>query len=182
LVFAGFEHTPVAGSHVPATWHWLCAVHTMGLLPTHVPPEQLELCVHALPSLHAVPLAAGGFEHTPVAGLHTPATWHWLCAVHTIGLLPTHVPPEQLELCVHALPSLHAVPFGFGGLTHAPVAGSHVPAFVHWPPLHATGTPVQAPKRQTSEVVQRLPSSHAVPSALDGLEQSPVPGSHTPTA
>jgi hypothetical protein len=34
---AGFEHVPVLGLHVPATWHWSLAVHVTGLLPVQVP-------------------------------------------------------------------------------------------------------------------------------------------------
>ena len=34
---AGFEHAPVVGSHVPATWHWSSAVHVTGLLPVQTP-------------------------------------------------------------------------------------------------------------------------------------------------
>ena len=41
-----------------------------------VPFWQVSLCVQALPSLHAVPFAAFGFEQVPVAGSHVPATWH----------------------------------------------------------------------------------------------------------
>jgi len=74
--FAGFEHAPVAGLHVPATWHWSCAAHTTGLAPTQAPAWQVSDCVQRLPSSHAAPLAAAGFEHTPVAGLHAPVTWH----------------------------------------------------------------------------------------------------------
>ena len=33
----GFEQVPVAGLHVPATWHWSLAVHVTGLVPVHVP-------------------------------------------------------------------------------------------------------------------------------------------------
>jgi len=36
----------------------------------------VSLCVHALPSLQAVPLAFAGFEHIPVLGSHVPAVWH----------------------------------------------------------------------------------------------------------
>ncbi len=68
------------GSHVPATWHWSLAVHTTGFEPTHVPLWQVSVRVHALPSLHAVPSAAAGFEHRPVAGSHVPAKWHWSLA------------------------------------------------------------------------------------------------------
>jgi hypothetical protein len=48
--------------------------------------------VHALPSLHAVPLAAVGFEHVPVAGAQVPATWHWSLAVHVTGVPDAHAP------------------------------------------------------------------------------------------
>jgi hypothetical protein len=34
---AGLEQTPLAGLHVPAAWHWSCAVHVTGLPPTHAP-------------------------------------------------------------------------------------------------------------------------------------------------
>src|SRR5262245_33662450 len=40
----------------------------------------------------------------------------------------------------------------------------------------------QTPLRHTSLVVQALPSSHAVPSALRGLEQTPVAGSQAPAS
>ena len=73
---AGFEHAPVPGSHVPATWHWSEAVQTTGLDPVQVPLWQRSLCVQALPSLHVVPLDAAGLEHAPVPGSHVPATWH----------------------------------------------------------------------------------------------------------
>jgi hypothetical protein len=36
----------------------------------------VSTCVHALPSLHAVPSALGGFEQIPSAGLQVPALWH----------------------------------------------------------------------------------------------------------
>ena len=37
LVWLGLEQTPVAGLHVPATWHWSSALQVMGLAPVHVP-------------------------------------------------------------------------------------------------------------------------------------------------
>ena len=55
----------------------------------HAPLWHVSVCVHALPSLHAVPLASGGLEHSPVAGLHVPTAWHWSLAVHwTAAQLP----------------------------------------------------------------------------------------------
>ena len=72
----GFEHIPVAGSHVPAAWHWSWAVHVTGLLPVQVPLSQVSVWVHAFPSVHAVPSGTGGFEHVPVAGSQVPSAWH----------------------------------------------------------------------------------------------------------
>jgi hypothetical protein len=59
---------------------------------THAPAWHASPLVHESPSLHDVPFIAFGFEHTPVAGLHVPATWHWSCALHVTGLPPEHVP------------------------------------------------------------------------------------------
>src|SRR2546425_114769 len=99
-----------------------------GLAPVQTPVWHVSVCVHPLPSLHAVPLAALGFEQVPVAGLHVPATWHWSLAVHVTGLAPVHTPERQVSVCVHALPSLHDVPLAAFGFEQVPVAGSHVPA------------------------------------------------------
>jgi hypothetical protein len=126
--FAGLLHTPLVVSHVPALWHWSCALQTTGLLPVHVPVWQVSACVHASPSLHAAPLALAGLLHVPVPELHTPALWHWSCAVQTTGLAPVHAPVWHVSACVHASPSLHAVPSVLAGLLHAPVLPSQVPA------------------------------------------------------
>jgi hypothetical protein len=109
----GFEQTPVDVLHVPAVWHWSCAVQVIGFEPAQVPDWQLSVCVQAFPSLHDVPFAFWGFEQTPLAGSHIPALWHWSDAVQLIGLLPTQAPEWQLSVCVQALPSLQAVPSGF---------------------------------------------------------------------
>src|SRR5213079_2213355 len=127
FVLAGVEQVPVAGSHVPATWHWSEAVQTTGLLPVQSPLWQVSLCVQALPSLQAVPLLAFGLEHWPVAVLQVPAVWHWSSAVQTTGFEPVQVPPWQVSVCVQRSPSLQAAPLPFGGLEHRPVAGSQVP-------------------------------------------------------
>src|SRR6266571_5228375 len=54
-VAVGLEEMPVAGSHVPVTWHWPSAVQVTGLLPTQVPLWQVSVWVQALPSSHGVP-------------------------------------------------------------------------------------------------------------------------------
>jgi len=46
------------------------------VVPAQTPPVQTSFSVHAFPSSQTVPSAAAGFEHAPVLGLHTPATWH----------------------------------------------------------------------------------------------------------
>jgi hypothetical protein len=38
----GSEQAPVAGSHVPATWHWSLAAHATGLVPVQLPAWQLS--------------------------------------------------------------------------------------------------------------------------------------------
>ncbi len=48
------------------------------------------------------------------------AAWHRSLAAHATGFDPVHTPDWQESLCVHALPSLHVVPFGANGFEHAP--------------------------------------------------------------
>src|SRR3989441_12995793 len=71
---AGLEQVPVAGSHVPATWHWSRAVQVTGLLPTQLPLWQVSVWVQALPSLHAVPSAWMGLEQLAVLVPHQAST------------------------------------------------------------------------------------------------------------
>jgi hypothetical protein len=49
---AGSEQVPVAGSQVPATWHWSLAVQASGA-PVQTPDWQASPIVQELPSLHA---------------------------------------------------------------------------------------------------------------------------------
>ena len=128
FVLAGLEQVPVAGSQVPATWHWSEAVQTTGLLPVQTPLWQVSVCVQALPSLHVVPSVLGGFEHTPVLVLQVPASWHWSEAVQTTGLLPVQTPLSQVSVCVQASPSLQLVPLALAGFEHTPVPVLQVPA------------------------------------------------------
>jgi hypothetical protein len=70
--FAGFEHTPVAVSHTPGSWHWSGAGHTTGEPLVQLPAWHVSPWVQAFASSHAVPLGLFGFEHNPVAALHVP--------------------------------------------------------------------------------------------------------------
>ena len=91
FAIGGFEQAPVDWLHVPAVWHWSCAVHVT-VVPLQVPAWQESPVVQAFPSLQAIPFAAVGFEQTPVEELHVPAVWHWSSAVQITGLLPVQVP------------------------------------------------------------------------------------------
>ena len=44
------------------------------VVPAQVPAAHVSLLVQAFPSLHPVPLGAGGFEQVPVDASHVPAT------------------------------------------------------------------------------------------------------------
>jgi hypothetical protein len=43
LFAAGLLHIPVAGSQVPALWHWSLAVHTTWFAPVQVQPWQVSV-------------------------------------------------------------------------------------------------------------------------------------------
>src|SRR5438552_1142739 len=132
LGLAGFEHVPVAGLQVPASWHWSGAVQVTGFAPVQVAAWQVSLRVHAPASSQAVPLGFAGLEQVPVVGSQVPASWHWSGAGQVTGFAPVHAPAWQVSLRVHALASSHAVPLGFAGLEQVAVAGSQVPALWHW--------------------------------------------------
>ena len=91
-VFEGLLQTPVDALHVPAVWHWSCAVQTTGFEPVHASAMHWSVCVQRLPSLHGAPSGLLGFEQVPVAALQVPAVWHWSCAVQLTGFEPVHVP------------------------------------------------------------------------------------------
>jgi len=128
---AGFEQTPVLVLHVPAAWQESLAAHTTAV-PLHAPPVHTSFSVQALPSEHDVPSAFAGFEQTPVDVSHVPTAWHWSLTVHTTGFDPVHVPDWHVSVCVHAFPSLHAVPSTSAGFEQSPELVSHAPAEWHW--------------------------------------------------
>jgi len=76
---AGGEQIPVR--HASPVVHALLSLQAVpfGVTvdpPTQTPFEHLSFVLQMRPSSHAVPFGALGFEHAPVAGLQTPATWH----------------------------------------------------------------------------------------------------------
>jgi hypothetical protein len=86
---AGFEQTPLLGSHVPATWHWSLAVHATGFEPVQTAFWHVYVCSHLFVPLQAVPLAAGVWLHVP-SPLHA-STVHGLPSSHFEGV--QHSPP-----------------------------------------------------------------------------------------
>jgi len=114
FALAGFEHAPVAGLQLPASWHWSGARQVTGLPPEHVPAWHVSTNVHGLPSSQATPSALGGFEHVPLPGSQVPGAWHWSLAAQPTGVPGTHVPAWHESPCVHALPSLHETPSSLG--------------------------------------------------------------------
>ena len=60
---AGWEHVPLATSHVPWVWHASGAGHVIGFPPVQMPARQVSVRVHALASSQGLPSVFAGFEH-----------------------------------------------------------------------------------------------------------------------
>src|SRR4051794_25295994 len=97
----------------------------------HAPPWHCSPSVQASPSEQGVKSSFWNTEQLPVSASQD-GEWHASLG-HTFGF-PVHTPAWQVSVCVHWLKSVHAVPFGFGGLLHKPVTESHVPGAWHWSP------------------------------------------------
>ena len=173
-----FEHRPLVGSQVPATWHWSLAVHVTGLEPVQLPAAHAYDWKHGLVPVQAVPSAAAGLEH-PATGSHVPAVWHWSLAVQATGLDPVQVPLTHAKLWRHASVPEQVVPSEAAGLEQPPVVGLHVPAEWHSVGTHVIGVPEQMPARQVSLKLQRFPSLHPMPSSIGVPAHVPVVGLHT---
>ena len=78
-----------------------------GARPPQMPFVHVSVSVQAFASLQGVPLGLAGLEHTPVPGLHTPASWHWSEAVQTTGVWAQPVPTH--ESTVQGSPSSQAL-------------------------------------------------------------------------
>src|SRR5207245_166676 len=116
--------------------------------------------------------------------LSQTASWHASGGTHMTGFVPAHTPAWQVSVWVQALTSLQAVPSGFAGFEHAPVAGSQAPASWHWSAgAQVTGfVPLHSPAWQVSVRVQALPSLQVVASGFAGFEHAPVAGSQAPAS
>ena len=124
---------PVAGSQVPASWHWSRAVQTTGFA------ADADAGLAGVGLRAGVAVVAGravrrspGSSTCPSPGSHVPASWHWSLAVQTTGFAPAQAPAWHVSVCVQALPSLQAVPFGLarvGARARRRVAGARA---WHW--------------------------------------------------
>ena len=94
LPLGGFEHRPVPGLHVPASWHWSSGAQTTGV-PPHVPLVHWSPLVQRAPSLHGVPFGLVDVSTQPVSGSavvlsglasQTPVE-HWLLQTASLGVL-----------------------------------------------------------------------------------------------
>ena len=99
----GLEQVPVAGLHVPATWHESLAVHVFAA-PPHTPLVHTSPVVHALPSLQLVPFGSAALVQTLLTQL---AVWHESLGVH----VPPHdsVPPQPFGIVPQLSPAGHDV-------------------------------------------------------------------------
>src|SRR5262249_18941489 len=155
LALAGFAEIAVAGLQVPGVWPWSEAAATPGLLPTLAPAWAGPLCVQALPSLQGAVLLV--CTH-PVAGLHESSV-QGLPSSQLGAAPPTHTPPLQVSLVVHALPSSHG-PVLFTCLQ--PVAGSQESVVQGLLSLQLSGgSAAQGPRVDVWLGGHALPSSHA---------------------
>ena len=117
--------------------------------------------VQGLASSHADVLTT--YLQIPVAGVHESFV-HGLWSSQSFAA-PRQAPSLHRSFDVQQLLSLQVVPFGFGGKTQLPLAGSQAPQVRHGS-LSApqdTAVPVHTPYRQTSVYVQRFPSLQVLP-------------------
>ena len=139
--------------------------------------------MHALLSVHVVPLATGVPLHVPVAGSHVWALRHWVAPGQVTGLPPVQTPPWQVSVCVHPLLSLHVVPFRAVVLFTQPVAGLQLSAVHGLLSSHEMLALEQLPPAQIpsvtwhlSAVMQATPSAFwQVPVALHALHAPQPP-------
>lgn len=156
------------------------SLHDSDPLPTHTPPLQAEAVVHALPSLHAAPFAAGAVPQAPVAWSQI-ATRHWPPGDgQTVAVPGTQAPATQRSgvplAPVQALLSLHGTPATTFTTEHVPVPGLHSAAlqtFAGWAHVTPRHRSVQTPPRHE-------PMEQIAPSAFAGMEHIPDCGLQVP--
>ena len=127
VVFVGVEQIPVDVLQVPATLQ-VVAVQTTGFDPVQVPPWQVSVCVHMLPSLQVVPFATGTQVAVVAAQvMHVPHGEPEFCQVplasQVCGCAPLQVLAPGVQLPVQApLAAVHTYGQAVPVFCHAPLA------------------------------------------------------------
>jgi len=147
--FGLFGH-PVEGTQTPVVWH-ASPVQVTAAPPPQMPPVQVVLLVHALPSSHVDPFALIGH---PLAGTQVPPVWH-ASAAHVTAVPPPQTPFVQVVLFVQTLLSMQLVPFGCWN-DMQPIDGRHPTPWSQGPAAGQTSGfgPTHTPPWQTSPCVQ----------------------------
>jgi hypothetical protein len=166
----GLEHVPVAGSQVPATWHWSEAVQMTPVqrpLATQAPPEQIwpaghcELPVQAPQTPEAQTWPVGHCELVAQAP-HRPPLQTWPVGHCELAVHPPQTPAVQLWPAAQALPQ-------------APQFLVSVLVFTQTPP-QATWPlgQVQTPAVQLWPAAQALPQPPQFDGSLPVFTQTPL--------
>jgi hypothetical protein len=168
---------PVAGSH-PSVVQELPSSQGGGAPGVQVPPWQVSVPLHALPSPQAIPSTTGRFRQ-PNRVSHESFV-HGFPSSQFTGSL-THEPPTQRSLVVQALVSTQsaAVTQHPGvEVCRQPPGDVHESAVQGLPSSQLRAGPLpQCPPRQVSSPLQTLPSEHEESSGWGAFWQ-PVAGSH----
>jgi hypothetical protein len=115
-------------------------------IATQLPLSLQASARHSVPGgTQDLPLGDDG-KVQPVAGTHMSSV-HGRLSLQIVATPATQAPSRQTSPLVQALPSLHMLPFGRGGMLQAPLAGSQVPGIRHW--LAGAGQVTGAERRQT---------------------------------
>lgn len=98
----------------------------------------------------------------------------------SFAAVATQLPLSLQASARHGVGGMQALPLGDGGKVQ-PVAGTQTSSVHGRLSLHSIAAPAtQAPSRQTSPVVQALPSLHMLPLGRRGVLQRPLAGSQMP--
>ncbi len=92
-------------------------------MPPQVPPVHTSEPVHALLSLQRCRSACWGSSRCPFRCCRFPRRGTGRAPCRPPGSTPVQLPDWQVSVCVQALPSLQAEPFGLFGFEQTPVPG-----------------------------------------------------------
>src|SRR6266446_9945030 len=165
---------PVMGSQVSMV-HGFPSLQ-LGAMPcVQLPFWHVSLPLHTLASLHEVPFGTTVCLQ-PATGSHVSVV-HGLASAQVSAVPAVHTPAWHVSVPLHALPSLHEVPFETA-VCLQPATGSQVSVVQGLLSLQVSAVPaVQAPAWHVSTPLHTLPSLHEVPSGTAVCLQ-PVAGSH----